>query len=402
MPHLAPFRAIRFASEGTAPDGMSPVDGICPPYDVIDANQHQSLLDHHDHNAVRWVLGHDPSAPKGNESEYRRRGDEFRQWLEAGVLTEDPERSLYLYRMEFRDHTGRPMQYRGVIGALEAAEWGSRGVFPHEEVHTDVVEDRLRLLEASGVDTGVVQIVVDGRDGEWARLQDEAAAKAELLFEGEGPDGARHTVHRLRRGEAQQAICEWLEPRDSVIADGHHRYTTLLEFGCRRGAANTPYVLAAVGDLFQEGLDIYPTHRLVTWNGTQSSGKSMAPGDLIAHLREALHDGEGQEWALQMRDGEKVAMQSRNDHPDTLARRLRDALGSALGELHIANYHHDPAAAEALAASTGSALLCWLPPVTREEFWQRTTRQEVFPPKTTYFLPKISTGIAARWLHGSE
>lgn len=381
MPNFAPLRGVRFAA--------NPAASISPPYDVIDAAHHQRLLDHDAHNAVRWVLGTNPSEPYGNEDEYRRRGEEFLRWIEEGVLVEDEAPTFYVYTLSFRDHDGATRSYRGVFGAVAAEPWASGGVLPHEEVRPKVVDDRLALVRATRSNMGVVQLVVDGRSGEFGQLLE--SAERETLFEGRDEAGDQHRLEAIRGAGAIAALQEQLKDASSVVADGHHRYTTAVRLREEDGVPGSERALAVVADLFQEGLEIYPTHRLLVWEG--QPGAAAAAMDRV---HAALNDGSGAKWRMETHTGASVEVTSTADlAKPTLARRLVDALEGGPAPV-IETFHDDAAMQKRLATVGGEALACWMPAVTKEEFWSRASGGEVFPPKTTYFLPKVGTGIVAR------
>ncbi|MCI0652812.1 MAG: DUF1015 domain-containing protein [Planctomycetes bacterium] len=390
MPDTAPFRGVRFAS-GRVP----PESGVCPPYDVIDEALHRRLLALHPHNAVRWILGARPEEPHGSADEYRRRGEEFRAWLRDGVLRLEEAPAYYGYECRYRDDGGAPRAYRALLVALAATPWSEGQVLPHERVHDHIVQDRFALVRASGIDTGVVKVVIDDRVGDFARACDEAPR--EFLWEGEAWDGARHRLSSIYDSAHLARLRDLLAARTAVMADGHHRYSTMIKFGEERGRPMR--VLAAVGDLFQDGVRIEPTHRLLAWRAASRPLTHAWTGDFIARLRAALDDGAGDEWRVLDAQGRAAAICSRDDAArPTLARRLEQFLDAEPERPALSAFHDAAAAERALRAEAAPAVLCLMPPVGKEEFWRRATRGEIFPPKTTFFKPKIATGIVARFV----
>ncbi len=383
MPEIVPFRGLRFDAERVPPGAE-----ICPPYDVIDADQHLKLLQHHDLNAVRLVLGDQPESPKGTESEYRARGDLVRQWVDEGILRHDSAPSYYLYEYEFTNMHGVRSAYRGVLGAARAKEWGE-GVLRHEEIRPKVVDDRLSLLRASGVDTGVVQLCDQGL----------AAQLAPFFSTGRAPTvdatdflGDRHRLWVVDEPTAVTAIRELLEPRQAIVADGHHRYTTALRLGGEDPRPGAGHVLTMLGDIDQEGLRIEPTHRILRFND------SAAPAQVASAISQSLDQGSGEPWILERHDGTSIEGQTPMELSEpTFARRISSIWESAAtGEFEIENWHDVAAARKRLQELGDQALLCVLPAVSNDEFWKRCSGGEVFPPKTTYFEPKISTGMVIR------
>ncbi|MGB1397749.1 MAG: hypothetical protein ACPG7R_07910, partial [Planctomycetota bacterium] len=136
-----------------------------------------------------------------------------------------------------------------------------------------------------------------------------------------------------------------------------------------------------------------PTHRIWSWKPGDGPDLELVADRII----EVLDDGEGEEWSLVASNGKEWTLKTRPDlDQPTLARRLADVVGEFDDLGSPATPHLEPVAREHLDRSE-HGLLCLLPPVGKEEFWSRTLAQEVFPPKTTFFEPKISTGMVVRY-----
>lgn len=386
MPDIAPFRGLRFNA-----DQVEPSSAICPPYDVIDAAQHARLLAHDPHNAVRWILGDDPETPFANEEEYKRRAALVASWESEGALVLDEEPAFYLYEMDFRLPEGGTGRYRGILAAVEATPWEDGRVLPHEEIRPKVVEDRLALLRATKMNMGVVQLAVDDRAGKLDAILE--GAPRVLLFEGRDWNDEGHRLEAITDAKTIAAIQEWASPETAIVADGHHRYTTAVLFRKESDLPGANRALAMIGDLFQGGVRIYATHRLLV---TKSAAESAELGALI---RTQLNDGDGLRWSVELPNGDRQELSSRADvSVPTLSRRLQALLDEHGGEVVVETFHDEAAARERAVELGDRAVVCWMPPVGKDEFWDRCSQKEVFPPKTTYFLPKVCTGILARQL----
>ncbi|MFQ5655421.1 MAG: DUF1015 family protein, partial [Planctomycetota bacterium] len=387
---LAPFRAVRFD-----PQRLPPAAAICPPYDVIREDAHRRLLDHHPRNAVRWILGEDPDHPLAGDEEYRRRGQDLRGALAAGDLLQDTRRGYYLYRCTTTDAAGTPQSYQGILGAVRALPWGEE-VLPHEQVRPAVVGDRARLRRAAAVDLGVIQLVVTDADGALRRALE--AAPREELFRGPDWRGDEHSLARIDDAAAVEELRGVLASRVTVVADGHHRYAAAVEARDHAGLPGARRVLAIIGDLHQEGLVIGPTHRLLKWPGPPGPARAAA-----RRIREALDDGEGEEWSLELRTALPIALRTRPRlDGETLAGRLAEVVEGLEPRPEVETSHDLERARLILQRLPGDVLLCRLGAVSREEFWERCSRGQVFPPKTTFFLPKIGAGIVVRLLDESD
>ncbi len=379
MPEIVPFRGIRFDPRRTPPGAQ-----VCPPYDVIDAAQHARLLEHHERNAVRIVLGDDAAQPQGDAAEYRRRGAMVRGWLAEGTLQRDDAPSYSLYEFAYSNLHGKRASYRGVLGALKAKEWG-KGVRRHEQIRPKVVDDRLGLLRESGVDSGVVQLVDRGLDTE---LDPFFRSAGEPFLDADDFQGDHHRLWIVDEPEKVAAIEDLLASRSSIVADGHHRYTTALRLGGEDSRPGAGHILTMIGDLEQDGLVIEPTHRILHLDSAEQVDA------LTKKIVSELDDNTGEPWRLERRGGAVIEGRTRSDlKKKTFAERIATIWGNVET---IENVHDLYKARVQLDEIGDHALLCVLPPVTKDEFWTRCESDEVFPPKTTYFEPKIATGLVLR------
>ncbi len=387
MPELIPIRGIR-------PDAsrVNPGDLICPPYDVIPPEDHDRLLAHSPWNSVRWILGIDPQKPKGSAEDYRRRGKEVRNWIEEGILRKEEERSLYSYTFRYRSIEGSQRSYHCILGAVRARPWGE-GILRHEEIRPRVVDDRQLLLKESAVDTGVVQLVSDGLDEILARCGFDQES-GEFLYEVKDWAENTHILRKISDPDLLSRLQSALDAVPAVVADGHHRYTSAMQTSGEDEFPGGGHVLAVIGDLRQPGLSIEPTHRCINFSGEDPAQSAKGGFDLLVTT---LDDGEGESWRVELADGTSRDLNTRlSREKPTLVRRIYDTLIEH-GATFRTDTPHDSRVARSLLNEKGEgSLLCMLPGVSRDEFWGRCLNGEVFPPKTTYFEPKICTGLVTR------
>lgn len=389
MPELVPIRGVR-----PDPERVDPGEMICPPYDIITPEDHDSLLAHSPWSAVRWILGTDPQNPVGNREEYRSRGVEIRNWRSEGILCAEGVPCYYNYTYLYRALNGSERSYHCLLGAVRARPWGE-GVLRHEEIRPKVVDDRQSLLVESGVDTGVVQLVSDGLIEILAGCGIDQKS-GEPLFEVEDWAGNGHQLRRISDPQQVEKLRATLEEVPSVVADGHHRYTTAMQTGKSADYPGGGHVLAVIGDLRQPGLSIEPTHRCINFSGDDVATTAREALDILVNT---LDDGEGDGWRVELSDGTARNLNTiASREKPTLVRRIYDVLNQH-GDTFKTDTPHDSAVARSLLQENGEgSLLCMLPGVSRDEFWERCLAGEVFPPKTTYFEPKICTGLIARFI----
>lgn len=417
MPRLSSFVALRYAS--TAGD---PADLIAPPYDVIDPDQAAALRGRSPYNAVRLVL------PEGaGDARYAAAAATLRDWIAQGVLVAEPAPAVYVYRQRY-GLDGREVERLAVFGALELESFG-RGVLPHERTHSGPRADRLALTLATRTQLSPVFLLA--RDDEAALLDGlRGIVDRPPELRAATPDGIEHGVWVVRDDRAD-ALGELAARDPLLVADGHHRYETALEAASRLGGTAARRVLACIVSARDPGLVIRPTHRtlrslipgsdepasadlatrLARWFRTEPLGSLEA----AAAERVAATDPTGMVVINGSPGREALRLSPRGStqgtattHPGVAAadriaavRFDRHVMGDLLGldadaaaRDGILEYHRDAATAVRRAESGGAAFL--LPPVSLDAVWEAAAAGIRLPPKSTYFEPKIPSGILFR------
>lgn len=271
MPHVYPFNAIQY-HKGTGDVTRL----VAPPYDVLDTARKEKLLARDPHNIVAVDLPHTPAKELGPPSAYQGAGAALCDWLTKGVLTKREKPAIFAYRQTF-DFRGQTYQRCGMACTLETQPLGPRqggGILPHEQTFSGPKEDRLALMKATatqlspifglhpdqaGAASSLIRKVMD------ARKPDMTAT----VTESDGQD-VLHEVWTIEDTATINAYRDALAGEDVFIADGHHRYTTgvnYLQHLEAKGAvpADHParrcmFVLVSMSD---PGLAIGPTHRVL-------------------------------------------------------------------------------------------------------------------------------------------
>ena len=232
---------------------------LAGPYDVISPEDRERLA-REPENVVHLTL---PPGPEG-ERDYASAAETLRRWLEQGVLRRDREEQLYL--LEEQTDTGRLR--RGFLGLLRLADYGEGDVLPHEHTMPGPKRDRLQLTRAVRANLEPLFFLYEDRD---AKLDPviEQARSSEPLARATGPDGTGLVLRGLASPDAIAAVRSFLADRPVTIADGHHRYETMLHYRdeCRRasGSADAPheFVLAYLVNAFDPGSEIRSIHRVL-------------------------------------------------------------------------------------------------------------------------------------------
>lgn len=424
MPRLSPFPALRYT--GTA---GPPADLIAPPYDVIDPALAVELRERNPHNAVHLVL---PEGEGG--ARYAAAAERLAAWRRESVLAEEKAPAVYVYRQRYR-RDGRTIERLALFAALELEPLGE-GVLPHERTHAGPKADRLALTIATR--TQLSPIFLLARDPDATLLEAlRALTSGDPRLDATTPDGIEHTVWVIADEGVAAVLCALAGRFPLLIADGHHRYETALEAARRLEGEGPRHVLACVVSAEDPGLTIRPTHRTLTRLG------EITPAELPDRLRrwfdvrrlddlhpagaeiEAAADPAG--MVLVVGDPPSTAFRL---HPrsDVLAEEAGEAQGNATGDVEAEiraagriaavafdryvmrellglgadeaaasgqlEYHRSPAEAVHRSRPDGGAFL--LPPVGLADVWDVTAAGVRLPPKSTYFEPKIPSGLLFR------
>jgi uncharacterized protein (DUF1015 family) len=394
VPRFEPFSALRFASPTID-------DLIAPPYDVLSDADVDALEARDPANIVHV----DVPRERDGDGRYEAAAALLRSWIDRGVLVRDPEPSFTLYRMAFTDDAGRAREIVGVLGALEVVDEGAGRVLPHERTTPKAKTDRLDLTRATRTNLSPV----------WGLSL--ATDLTSLLTEpGEhiasvAVDGVTHTVERVTDPVRVQAISTMVWSDDVLIADGHHRYsisrTYRDEVRTATGSDQTPaeLTLAFVSELVEEQLSVAAIHRvyrgisLDALEAALATDFELSPSGPIspATLAEMdargclclVHPEAGGAW-LTPRPGAFDGVRSLD------GAWLEHTLAGAGADV---SYQHGVRELHQLLTTDPSITAAVLiRPVSVAEI-ERTAREGLLmPPKSTFFTPKLRTGLVIRAL----
>lgn len=264
MAHIRPFHAIRYARR---PDlDLSKL--IAPPYDVLDENSKASYVARHPNNIVSVDLPWLPPKSVGPDSAYQNANITLQSWLKTGILTKDKRPATYPYMQTF-EHSGRTYHRRGFITLVRLSPFGQGQVVPHEKTYDAPIEDRLKLMRAT-------QCQLSPIFGLYADPRHEVN---NALYENLGIpehagelDGVKHQLWSVIDAEVENRVNDLMGAKPIYIADGHHRYTTALayqkEVAAAHGGVLPPahpanwclFILVGMQD---DGMLILPTHRIL-------------------------------------------------------------------------------------------------------------------------------------------
>jgi len=396
---------------------------VAPPYDVIDAAARRRLLERSPHNAVAVDLPKpfDPADPDSRPSgdPYAGAAAKIREWLEAGALVREPEPTMWALRQDYVAPDGSRHSRHAVLARVRVEDYEAGTVRPHERTHPGPLADRLRLTRATRLNLSPIFALATVDP--WPLV--EPALDPEPWGEAEDEDGTVSRVWRVADPDALRTVSERLRDAQLLIADGHHRYETARAYRDEVGGDGPhAYTLMALTGLDDPGLHVFPTHRLLSGLPRGSERRARVERDLERHfdLVEVARDrldpaGEPGVGVFGLYDGERALRLRLRDtaEPDSLLagrpqpyRRLDAAILEALvlkGAAGMSDADIDArrgleyakGVAEALAAvDRGEHDLAFLlRPVPVEQVRAIAATDANMPPKSTYFFPKVITGI---------
>jgi uncharacterized protein (DUF1015 family) len=275
MATIKPFCGLRYdlTKANTAPEKL-----ICPPYDVIDPAMQEALYQSSPYNVVRIEYGKQSAADTPGADRYSRAAATFLEWQRDGILSPDAKPAFYLYEQTFDVASGGASQShvvtrRGVLGAFWLEPFATGCVYPHEETFGAPKADRLALMRACQAHLSPVFGLVPDKDNSFSKLLRKGVAIQVPDFEATEQNGVVNKLWAITDEAWCASVAEALKPRKVFIADGHHRYETSCNYRDeRRREENDPrgkfnhdynYTLMMCVPMSDPGLYILPTHRLI-------------------------------------------------------------------------------------------------------------------------------------------
>lgn len=389
------FRGIRYNPEKVKNFG----DVLAPPYDVINAKEQDDLYNKNPHNVIRLILA------KGEEdSKYEEAAKTFRSWIDQDILTNDDEPSIYPYYQEFEDG-GKKLTRKGFLAAVKIEDFETKKILPHERTFPKHKRDRLKLNTACRANMSPVFSVYSDPEIVIEKLLDEKLT-GEPIFDVTNEDGVRNKLWKISDPEVIGQITNHLEDKSFLIADGHHRYETALEYRNIQREANGgstedkpyEYVMMFLSNAEDEGLIINPTHRAV-------KNLSMDLETFLSKLSKEFNVqkmpyNEGvtnigyKEFTIITKDPDNVYRVSpKNDTTEGLAVTIlhTKVFGEIIDEDFLFTKFLDEAAS--LVQSGEYEIAFILPELRASDIFDVVLTGDRMPQKTTYFYPKILSGL---------
>lgn len=430
MAHIEPFTALRFTERDVS-------NLIAPPYDILDDADKAALLRKDDHNIVAIDLPHVPPKTAGPDEVYQRAAGELTSWLDIRCIARDERPALYVYHQSYKLGK-KTLTRKKFFARLRLEEFGRGQVFPHEQTFGGPKEDRLKLTTATRCNLSPIFGLYPDPSNEVSAILDNAIAGQEP-DQGAMLDGIQNVLWMVTDRAIIEAVKGKLADKPVFIADGHHRYGTALMYRQAQveesgePAANDPvnFVLAVLGGMEDPGATIMPYFRTITgvpkitpdalrqalaesfsWEVTKRPKDEEALASLLAT------SGEGA-MALYVASTDVCAVITPKT-PDLLAsiEPKRKAAWRTLPYAVLHRYildevitpklcdgkapaiHYHKSLMESVNdATVSSGIACLMPATTMQQLRDICTAGELMPQKSTYFYPKLATGMVVNPLY---
>lgn len=407
-------------------------DVVAPPYDVIDPMLQQALYDRSPYNAIRLELNREEVGDTETNNRYTRAARYLRDWQHDGILKRDSAPALYVYHQEF-EVEGRRYTRKGFMARVRLERFGEGRVYAHEETMPGPKADRLQLMHATGMNLSQIFGLYPDEDGVVQATLDRAVGRT-LPLEATDHLGVVSRLWPVIDQQSVSAVTGLLSPKPVFIADGHHRYETACRYLDERraaGEATDPeapanFVLMMLVSMSDPGLVILPTHRLVSEIPAVNAEQLRAA--LAGHFQvETVGRGEKaarDTWELLEADGGQnvlgfgtvadgvwqTARLATSQKMDELAAThspawrglgvsilhvlvLEHLLPRALGGQPACRYVHLVREVTEAVAARACSLAVLVPPARMDHVADIAGNLEKMPPKSTYFYPKLLSGL---------
>lgn len=417
MSAVDPFGALRY-------DRADLSRVIVPPYDVIAARDRELFFDRDPHNAIRLELTRDVADEASTD--YAEIPRTLAAWRESGVLIRDGEPAFYPLRQSFTAPDGGVHTRQGFFGLLRLEDYDRGIVRPHEQTLEGPKADRLKLLRAARANLSVVFMLYEDRDDRLRPLLSDALAGG-VLGRAEDDSGTTHELGAQGAPPAIAAIRRFMADRPVVIADGHHRYETALRYRDEQRkrhpdagpSAPWEFILAYFANAFAPGSLLLPIHRLIleepmpgddVWSARLPDWReepvpvgeaAQVPELLEKHLAPladrhafAVDDASGTLRIFSRPGGAGDELTIRVLHRDVIARVFGlDEAAVARGAIDYPKSALQTAVD--LREGRGTVAL-YVNPLRPGDVFRVTEAGGVLPQKSTFFSPKLPTGLVFR------
>jgi uncharacterized protein (DUF1015 family) len=441
MALIAPFRAFRYN-----PKKIERIeDVLTPPYDIISAGDGEKLRQKNPYSMINLDLRNTSQDEDADAGRYQQARASLRAWQEEEVLVRDAQAGIYLYSIDYVRPGGQRLTRKGIVCLVGLEEFSKGVVRPHEKTFAGVIQERLKLMEHCQAQfSKVFSLYTDPQQEVISTL--EQAQEPAALMEVQDGNGNLHRLWQVTDPVALARVQAFLRDKPVYIADGHHRYTTALEHRRRTLAAQpdlpaehpSNFIMMYLCGSGDPGLSVLPTHRLVRWPDRLCADdlvqKMTSPPLHLEEIKEGrrkqqitallqrmdegqasglplfgiYHPGEDRAFLLAVQDQSLLTHPALAEKPAVLRNLdvvilsevlLESCLGLRPDQAKCISYLSDidealELAVQASVEEDGTTPILFLLNATKaEQVLKVADSGEIMPHKSTFFYPKILTGL---------
>jgi uncharacterized protein (DUF1015 family) len=427
MSDIQTFRGLRYSlGQDTDLDEL-----LCPPYDIIPPDLQTQLYQRSPYNAVRLELGMELPTDSTKDNRYTRAARLLEEWLSQGTLLTEEEAAFYLLQEEF-SHRGRSMTRCSILAAVRLEEFSRGVILPHEETSQGPKRDRMELLAATRANLSPILSIYRDSSGRVRELLERVSAGPPLAHA--DYDDTHIKLWAITDKAATQTVTESLKDAPVYLADGHHRYETALQYrniqkadGNQSDDAGHNFVMMSLIEIQDPGLLVLPYHRAIRGLSRGEMERMMTlinesfniqtldvrldgTEAAISHLEELLERATENQVALGLLETHegKVSLLTLRNPPGASSPPLKRCATQVLGksilepvletqqqavERGALHFTHDSKEVRHLLMEGDYQLGFLLPPLSLDLFEEVVLSGERMPLKSTYFSPKLPTGL---------
>lgn len=392
---------------------------VCPPYDVISEEQQNDYYKLSEENFIRILLAKQKASDTNADNRYTRSKKDFQQWLRDGILIQDDKPCIYYYRQEYKVLGSRHTRL-GFIALMKIQDEEKSKVYPHEKTHAAAKEDRFKLWKTLNASLSPIFVCFSDRDRKIEKIFMSDVVQTEPFMDVVDSDGVRHLVWRLDDEMLVKQIVETMDNQPVFIADGHHRFEVsrqLKEWKAENNPSHTGkepynYVMTYFTNMDSRDLQIFPMHRIVKTFPDDISfletnfriDRMKTKEELLVLLAKAgqnehafgLYTAQGM-WLLRLKNKmliDKAVTEGSPDYKRLDATILKYFIFDQIGILSEDIIYTKEMNDIITMVEEGKAKAGFLMNAVRiQQLKDVALNGEKMPPKTTYFYPKLLSGL---------
>ncbi len=416
MAKIEPFLGIHYNPEIV--NDISKV--VCPPYDIITPKEQEDFYQKHPYNIIRLILGKELSGDNEKDNKYTRASAYIEEWLRRNILVQDEKPSIYFYEQKFKV-AGESKSRWGFMALMRLDEEGvQRSVYPHEHTHTAPKEDRMRLIKCVEANLSPIFTIYSDQENETRKVFLDAIKSEKPLFDIIDSSGIQNRIFRLTDELFIKKIKDCFLKKDLFIADGHHRHEVARNFRDFKRSSDPAhfkesynYIMTFFTPLEDDGLCILPTHRLISnahfnvqdlsacFNIKEIATKDMLVSEMRSHSDDVGVFGlylEKKFYLLKLeekRECNRFIKEGPKEYKNLDVVILHKVIFDNFLKLQLSQINYEVELDTAVSKVDNGQFdaLFLLNPTKVEQIRSIALSGEVMPQKSTYFYPKLLSGL---------